>query len=136
MQWNAYLDSVLTEAEWTASAFWPSFDEYLKAALPSFGLSPILLGSLYFSREDISDEFVNDSKRGPTHGFSKSYLSTSERYPQRGGELSADSYFIFYASVSSSYDIESFSPRSHISWDCLLRLIYRFPVHPYFCECS
>nr|UPQ49775.1 kolavenol synthase [Odontoschisma prostratum] len=61
--WYRYLESHLREAEWTASGYWPSFDEYLKIALISAGLEATMLSSLYFLREPISDELFEDLKQ-------------------------------------------------------------------------
>nr|BAJ39816.1 ent-kaurene synthase [Liochlaena subulata] len=61
--WLRWLESCLTEAEWTASSFSPSFDEYMKNALPSIALEPIVLCTLFFLGEPLSDEFVGDSQK-------------------------------------------------------------------------
>ncbi|CAM6082817.1 unnamed protein product [Calypogeia fissa] len=61
--WLRWLESILIEAEWVASAYLPSFDEYVTNAEPSMALEPIVLCTVFFLGEPISDEFVNDSEK-------------------------------------------------------------------------
>nr|UPQ49777.1 ent-kaurene synthase [Pallavicinia lyellii] len=61
--WLRWVDSCLTEARWTAEDYWPSFDEYLEVALPSIALEPIVLCTMFYLGEQITDEFVSDPKK-------------------------------------------------------------------------
>lgn len=58
MQWDAYLTSTLTEAEWTQSGYVPTFDEYMEVARESVALSPIVLCTLFFAGQELTDAAI------------------------------------------------------------------------------
>jgi hypothetical protein len=60
VQWDRWLASILTEAEWAESGYVPTFDEYLDVGEISFGLEPIVQSTIFFVGQKL-DESVVDS---------------------------------------------------------------------------
>lgn len=58
--WDRWLTSILTEAEWAESGYVPTFDEYLDVGEISFGLEPIVQSTIFFVGQKL-DESVVDS---------------------------------------------------------------------------
>lgn len=61
VQWDRWLTSCLTEAEWAESGYVPAFDEYMDIAQISIALEPIVRSTLFFAGHTL-DENVLDSR--------------------------------------------------------------------------
>ena len=50
----------MTEAVWQRSQYVPTIEEYMKNAVPSYLMGPILFPTLYFLRENLKATVVKD----------------------------------------------------------------------------
>ncbi|XBJ05170.1 hypothetical protein VPH35_024003 [Triticum aestivum] len=60
--WVDALRSMMTEAEWMWSQYLPTMDEYMTSANVSYILGPIVLPSLYFVGQELSESVVKDQE--------------------------------------------------------------------------
>ena len=58
MQWADLARAMRAEAEWTMRGHLPSLEEYMEVTVPSFGLGPIALTSLYLVGPELPDDVV------------------------------------------------------------------------------
>ena len=58
MQWADLARAMRAEAEWTMRGHLPSLEEYMEVTVPSFGLGPIALTSLYLVGPELTEEVV------------------------------------------------------------------------------
>ena len=58
VQWERYLESYLQEAEWIATGYVPSFDEYLKNGQASSGMSVLNLIPLLLMGQILPDDIL------------------------------------------------------------------------------
>ncbi|TVU15792.1 hypothetical protein EJB05_39330, partial [Eragrostis curvula] len=60
--WLDLLRSMMTEAEWQKRQYVPTVEEYMKNAIVSFALGPIVLPALYFVGEKLCKNVVEDKE--------------------------------------------------------------------------
>ena len=58
MQWAELVRAMMVETEWRMSGRVPSMEEYMRVALPSIALGPILCISLYLVGPELPDDVV------------------------------------------------------------------------------
>lgn len=52
----------MVEVEWQSSQHVPTLEEYMRNAVVSFALGPIVLPALYFVRQELLEHAVNDQE--------------------------------------------------------------------------
>ncbi|KAJ7542459.1 hypothetical protein O6H91_10G107700 [Diphasiastrum complanatum] len=57
--WDRWLASCLTEAEWKEGGFDPSIEDYMKVATCSIALEPIVLSSMLFLGEKLTEDLLD-----------------------------------------------------------------------------
>ncbi|XP_020588364.1 ent-kaur-16-ene synthase, chloroplastic-like [Phalaenopsis equestris] len=57
-QWLVLLSSEMKEAEWRQNSTFPTFDEYMTSAIPSFALGPIILPSIYLAVPELLENII------------------------------------------------------------------------------
>ncbi|PAN20858.1 hypothetical protein PAHAL_3G415900 [Panicum hallii] len=62
--WADLARAMMAEAEWTLRGHVPSLEEYMAVTVPSFGLGPIALTSLYLIGPELTEEMVRSREYG------------------------------------------------------------------------
>nr|CAB3488229.1 unnamed protein product [Digitaria exilis] len=60
--WLDLLRSMMVEVEWQSSQHAPTLEEYMRNAVVSFALGPIVLPALYFVRQELLEHAVKDQE--------------------------------------------------------------------------
>jgi len=58
MQWAELVRAMMVETEWRMSGRVPSMEEYMRVALPSIAVGPVLCSSLYLVGPELPDDVV------------------------------------------------------------------------------
>lgn len=61
-QWANTVRAMMAEANWAMTGHLPTFEEYMAAGEPSFGLGPIVLASLYLVGPELPEDVVTSQE--------------------------------------------------------------------------
>ncbi|XP_037453550.1 ent-kaur-16-ene synthase, chloroplastic-like [Triticum dicoccoides] len=87
--WLHAMRGTMTEAVWQRSQYVPTIEEYMKNAVPSYLMGPILFPTLYFLRENLKATVVKDHEYNELYRLMSTcgrLLNDSQSFEREGSE--------------------------------------------------
>ncbi|KAF8649965.1 hypothetical protein HU200_064121 [Digitaria exilis] len=130
--WLDLLRSVMVEVEWQSSQHAPTLEEYMRNAVVSFALGPIVLPALYFVRQELLEHAVKDQEYDELFRLMSTcgrLLNDIQGFEREGsqGKLNSVSLLVLHSHGSMSIDTakKAIQKSIDVSRRDLLRLVLR-----------